>query len=56
MPKDEHLGDGLFVSFDGWQYRLWTERSDGVHEVFLEPGVVVAFQNYIERQMRGQSS
>lgn len=45
----EYLGDGLYVDHDGYQYRLFTERPDGVHEVFLEGHVMKAFFLYIER-------
>lgn len=43
----EYLGDGLYAEFDGWQFRLYTERENGVHEVYLEPSVLSAFLNFI---------
>lgn len=46
MEKETYLGDGLYASFDGWQFRLWTQRDFGVHEVFLEPSVVHAFMEF----------
>jgi hypothetical protein len=51
----EYLGDGLYVEFDGYQFRLFAH--DGIshtNEVFLEPGVVAAFLRYIER-LKGAS-
>lgn len=48
---DEYLGDGLYASFDGWQFRLWTERENGVHEVYLEPSVVARFHAYANSKM-----
>lgn len=46
----EHLGDGLYAEFDGWQIRLWAPRGAGiVHEVFLEPGVLNNFSQYVVR-------
>lgn len=39
MARRDHeiyLGDGLYVSFDGWQVRLTSPRAGGDHEVFLE--------------------
>jgi hypothetical protein len=49
--EDEYLGDGLYASFDGWMFRLWTERENGVHEVFLEPSVVARFNAYAKHKM-----
>lgn len=46
----EHLGDGLYAEFDGWQIRLWAPREAGVvHEVFLEPEVLNNFSQYVVR-------
>ena len=45
-----YLGDGLYVEFDGYQFRLFTERGLGnVHEVFLEPEVMQAFLKFVEK-------
>jgi hypothetical protein len=46
----EYLGDGLYVEFDGFQFRLYA--SNGIHvtnEVYLEPSVLAAFLNFINR-------
>ena len=32
---ETYLGDGLFVSFDGYQVRLRAPRENGDHEVFM---------------------
>jgi hypothetical protein len=37
-----YLGDGLYVSFDGYHFILSTERDNGLHWVGLEPSVVDA--------------
>jgi hypothetical protein len=50
----EFLGDGLFVEFDGWEFRLFTEREIGVHEVYLEPGVLQNFLDFIKRVQQEQ--
>lgn len=50
--KETYLGDGLFVSFDGYQIRLYTERMGGTHEVFLDPGTLRAFQDYVKEMTR----
>lgn len=50
----EYLGDGLYAEYDGWQVRLYA--SNGVHatnQVFLEPGVLAAFQRYVAKLKGG---
>jgi hypothetical protein len=42
---EEFLGDGLYASFDGWQFRL---RS-GDHVVYLGPATLGAFARYCKR-------
>ena len=37
--NETYLGDGLYVSFDGWQFVLRVPREDGDHWVALEPEV-----------------
>lgn len=44
----EYLGDGLYVSFDGYMVTL--AASNGIADtntVYLEPAVLAAFQRYI---------
>lgn len=48
MNNETYLGDGLYASFDGWQFCLRTPRGDDDHVVYLEPGVLAAFQRYIK--------
>lgn len=48
-PTTTYLGDGLYAEFDGFQIRLFTERENGLHEVFLEGEVITAFINYIDK-------
>jgi len=46
MEKEEsYLGDGLYVSFDGWQIILRAPRHHGDHYVALEPAT---FRNLLE--------
>jgi hypothetical protein len=47
--EEEYLGDGLYASFDGWQFWLRAPRSDGDHEVALEPQVLAAFERFVKR-------
>lgn len=52
MPQ-EYLGDGAYVSFDGEQFRLFTERDRGVvHEIYLGPNGLAAFLSFVERMQR----
>lgn len=45
-----YLGDSVYADFDGWQVKLTTE-SGGLPDnvIYLEPAVVEAFLQYIER-------
>lgn len=48
MPKNTvYLGDGLYASYDGDQIRLSCERDSGTHEVYLDAGVLKAFERYV---------
>ena len=47
MNPDTYLGDGLYASFDGWQIRLYTERGNGVHEVFLDDATLARFESFV---------
>lgn len=46
-PGEEYLGDGLYVSFDGWQFCLRAPREFGDHTVYLEPPVMHRFEQYV---------
>lgn len=49
--KEEYLGDGLYVSFDGWQFCLRAPRENGDHVVYLEPYVMEQFNEYVQRAL-----
>lgn len=49
FDEETYLGDGLYASHDGYQFRLRAPRAGGDHEVFLEPMVLLAFQEYVQR-------
>jgi hypothetical protein len=53
MPRQEapecYLGDGLYASFDGFQIKLRTTRGDGDHEVYLEPSVYKALEDFARK-------
>lgn len=44
--KEEYLGDGLYVSFDGWQYCLRAPRENGDHVVYLDGYTCKQFDEY----------
>lgn len=46
--QETYLGDGLYVSFDGWQIRLRAPRDGGDHFVALEPEVWRALRRWID--------
>ncbi len=49
MTERTYLGDGLYAEFDGYQIKLAASNGIADHDtVYLEPGVLKAFLNYIE--------
>ena len=46
---ETYLGDGLFASFDGFQFYLRAPREGGDHVVALEPEVLRAFLAFVQR-------
>jgi hypothetical protein len=50
MSTDEvYLGDGLYASFDGYQFTLRAPRAEGDHYVALEPLVMDKFMAYVKK-------
>lgn len=49
MDNEEFLGDGLYVSFDGYALTLRAPRLGGDHFVVLEPQVYFALVDYVKR-------
>ena len=47
--NEDYLGDGLYVSFDVYQFILRAPRPEGDHYVALEPEVLAAFLKYVDR-------
>jgi len=49
-PSKSYLGDSVYADFDGWQVKLTTENGElPDNTIYLEPAVVEAFLQYIER-------
>jgi hypothetical protein len=51
VDNEEYLGDGLYASFDGYQFRLRAPRGLGDHVVYLDRHVVRAFELYVNKVM-----
>jgi hypothetical protein len=47
FENEEYLGDGLYVSFDGFTFWLRAPREGGDHYVALVPEVLTAFGDYV---------
>lgn len=47
MGKETYLGDGLYVSFDGFQILLRAPRPEGDHFVALERDVYRALLHWV---------
>lgn len=49
--EDAHyLGDGLYVTHDGWQVELFAHNGIGkTNQVFLEPSVLKAFVEWLKQ-------
>lgn len=45
---ETYLGDGLYVSFDGYQVVLRAPREGGDHYVCLEPPVLATFMQWLK--------
>ena len=55
MNPDTYLGDGLYASYDGFQIRLYAERGNGTHEVFLDPSTLAAFERFVSELRKEQT-
>jgi len=47
--QEAYLGDGLYVSHDGFQVQLRAEGDSHMNRVFLEPPVLEAFESWLKR-------
>ena len=46
---EEYLGDGLYVSFSGYDFKLRAPRDEGEHVVFLDTHMLDALNHYVKR-------
>jgi len=45
-----YLGDGLYVEFEGYQYKLYTSDGERITNViYLDPDVLASFLAFIKR-------
>ena len=49
MDDETYLGDGCYASFDGYQICLRAPRDNGDHLIYMEPAVLNAFKDYIDK-------
>jgi hypothetical protein len=47
--KESYLGDGVYISFDGWQIILRAPRETADHYIALEPQVYAALRQWINQ-------
>ena len=45
----QYIGDGVYVSDDGFQILLETERENGTDKIYLEPQVFEGLCQYVAR-------
>lgn len=53
MKRETYIGDGLYVSFDGFHFILRAPRPDGDHWVGLQPDTVRSFEAFVRRIRSG---
>lgn len=57
MENVEYLGDGLYVSFDGYQFKLMANSHiDPTDAVYLEPSVYFAFVKFAQKKLQKGNS
>jgi hypothetical protein len=53
--NEEYLGDGLYVSFDGFAFTLRAPREYGDHYVVLEPLMIEQFNKFVQTALTKQA-
>lgn len=49
--KESYLGDGLYGSYDGYQFKLRAPREFGDHEVYLDFTTFKSFMRLVEEKL-----
>lgn len=47
MRAETYLGEGLYASYDGWQFVLRAPRENGDHWVALEPEMLRGLMDFV---------
>jgi len=47
--KKQYLGDGVYISNDGWHVSIETERENGTNIIYLEPSLIAELVRYADR-------
>jgi hypothetical protein len=50
LEEMSYLNDGVYVTFDGNQIGLYTQRDSGWHEIYLEEDTMNILLAYLERK------
>lgn len=45
----EYIGDGVYVSFDGWQLELSTDRMGNIEKIYLDDSTYGALLRYVAK-------
>ncbi len=54
-PNDfEYIGDGVYVTFDGYGVWAMTFRFTEWHKIFFEPEVMESFVKFFQRKAKGE--
>ncbi len=46
MENRTYIGDGVYISNDGWHVILDTERENGTNQIYLEPELITRLLAY----------
>jgi hypothetical protein len=52
MDKETYLGDGLYVSHDGWQICLRAPREEGDHVVYMDQSTWMALVDFMKNEIK----
>lgn len=49
MSEKQYIGDGVYISNDGWHVILETERENGTNIIYLELNLYLELKRYAEK-------
>lgn len=53
MKQVTYLGDGVYCEFQGFDFKLYTPRENGVHEIYLEPEHIELLKEFKDKLFSG---